>query len=399
MDNFVIPECTFSERSKQLTNSAIRRILKVTESPKTISFAGGLPAPKGFPVTVIQSAFNKVLSQNGYTALQYSPTEGYYPLREWIANEASQFCNCSIKPEQILIVSGSQQALDLLSKIFIDHGSNILIENPSYIGALQSFNLYKPNYIPLPTDNDGLISDSITPDLAKICRFLYVLPNFQNPTGQTLNFYRRVHLVKLSEQFQFPIIEDDPYGDLRFIGTPQPTLFSLSNKYGGNIIHLGSFSKILAPGLRLGYILASKHVIDKLVQAKQATDLHTSTLTQMAVYEILKTGFIKKHLTNIRQIYREQSISMINTMEKKFPKEVSWTRPEGGMFLWVTLPTQINSTKLLKKAIEKNVVFVPGEFFYSEKSLTNTLRLSFSTVPEEKILEGISILGKLLDEY
>ncbi len=398
MDNFAINKFIFSERTQRLTNSAIRSILKVTENPEAISFAGGLPAPNCFPVDVIRFAFNTVLSKNGQSALQYSSTEGYYPLRQWIAKDLSQFSRNTIDSDQVLIVSGSQQALDLLSKIFIDEKSSILVEDPSYIGALQAFNLYNPNYIPILTDNNGILPESIKPKFFKNARFLYILPNFQNPTGRTLDTSRRIELLEFSKRFHFPIIEDDPYGDLRYAGLPKPSLFSLSDNYGGTVIRIGSFSKILAPGLRLGYIAANREIINKLVQAKQATDLHTSTLTQMAIYEILKTGFLKKHLEIVRKFYRLQSFYMLKALQENFPTEAEWTHPEGGMFLWVTLPNQINSNVLLDKAIEKNVFFVPGQSFCSVKSLSNTLRLNFSIASQEKIFKGISILGNLIKQ-
>lgn len=398
MDKPLEPACTFSERAQQLTSSAIREILKVTERPEIISFAGGLPAPSGFPVEVVRAAFDKVLATNGRAALQYGPTEGYGPLRQWVADDLNR-AGAKVSADQILIVSGSQQALDLLGKVLVDKGSNILVEDPSYLGALQSFSLYQPNYVPVPTDEGGLIPEAITPELAQGARFLYALPNFQNPTGRTLNLARRKALVQLAARLHLPIIEDDPYGELRYAGEPQPGLLALSSQYGGTVIRLGTFSKVLAPGLRLGYLAAPRSIIDKLVQAKQATDLHTPTLTQMAVYEIVKDGFLDQHLPTVREIYRKQGRCMLEAIEKEFPSTVSWTKPEGGMFLWVTLPEHIDSTQLLAKAIEQNVAFVPGEPFYAGRGLANTLRLSFATVPEEKIREGIAILGKLLKEY
>ncbi|KOF51925.1 2-aminoadipate aminotransferase [Achromobacter sp. DMS1] len=398
MDKPIEPAFSFSERAQQLTSSAIREILKVTERPEVISFAGGLPAPAGFPVEVVRAAFDKVLATNGRAALQYGPTEGYRPLREWVAADLAA-AGAQVSPEQILIVSGSQQALDLLGKVLIDKDSKVLVEDPSYLGALQSFSLYQPQYVPVPTDEGGLIPEAITPELAAGARFLYALPNFQNPTGRTLSLERRIALLKRAAELGLAIIEDDPYGELRYAGEPQPGLFTLATEYGANVIRLGTFSKVLAPGLRLGFIAAARPIIDKLVQAKQATDLHTPTLTQMAVYEIVKDGFLQEHLPNVREIYRKQGRCMLEAIEREFPDTVSWTRPEGGMFLWVTLPGHIDSTALLQKAIEQNVAFVPGAPFYSGGGRANTMRLSFATVPEDKIRAGIAILGKLLKEY
>ena len=398
MDQPLEPVCTFSQRSQQLTSSAIREILKVTERPEVISFAGGLPAPSGFPVAVVRAAFDKVLAENGRAALQYGPTEGYAPLRKWVAEDLNR-AGAKVTPDQILIVSGSQQALDLLGKVLIDEGSKVLVEDPSYLGALQSFSLYQPRYAPVATDEGGLIPEAITPELADGARFLYALPNFQNPTGRTLSLARRKALVQRAAELRLPIIEDDPYGELRYAGEPQPGLLALGSEVGANVIRLGTFSKVLAPGLRLGYIAAHRSIIDKLVQAKQATDLHTPTLTQMAVYEAVRDGFLEEHLPTVREIYRVQGRCMLDALAKEFPDTVKWTVPEGGMFLWVTLPDHIDSTKLLAQAIEQNVAFVPGAPFYAGKPQTNTLRLSFCTVPEDKIRSGIATLGKLIKQY
>ncbi|MVW71350.1 PLP-dependent aminotransferase family protein [Bordetella sp. 15P40C-2] len=398
MDQPLQPVCTFSQRAQQLTSSAIREILKVTERPEVISFAGGLPAPSGFPVEVVRAAFDKVLAENGRAALQYGPTEGYGPLRKWVAEDLNH-AGANVTPDQILIVSGSQQALDLLGKVLIDDGSKVLVEDPSYLGALQSFSLYQPTFVPVPTDDGGLVPEAITPELAAGARFLYALPNFQNPTGRTLSLERRKALVQRAAELGLPIVEDDPYGELRYAGEPQPGLLALGKDCGANVIRLGSFSKVLAPGLRLGYIAAHRSIIDKLVQAKQATDLHTPTLTQMAVYEVVKDGFLTTHLPTVRELYRVQGRCMLDALAREFPDTVKWTVPEGGMFLWVTLPDHIDSTKLLAQAIEQNVAFVPGAPFYAGKAQTNTLRLSFVTVPEEKIRAGVAILGKLIKQY
>lgn len=395
MDKPIEPAFSFSERALQLTSSAIREILKVTERPEVISFAGGLPAPGGFPVEVVRAAFDKVLSTNGRAALQYGPTEGYAPLRKWVADDLTA-TGADVAPDQVLIVSGSQQALDLLGKVLIDKDSKVLVEDPSYLGALQSFSLYQPHFVPVPTDEGGLIPEAITPELAAGARFLYALPNFQNPTGRTLNLERRIALVKRAAELGLTIVEDDPYGELRYAGEPQPGLITLAKEYGANVVRLGTFSKVLAPGLRLGYIVGGRALINKLVQAKQATDLHTPTLTQMAVYEIVKDGFLAEHLPKVREIYRAQGSCMLDAIQKEFPSTVTWTKPEGGMFIWLTLPEHIDSTKLLEKAIAQNVAFVPGAPFYSGEGKRNTLRLSFATVPEDKIRTGIAILGKLL---
>ncbi|AOB33132.1 2-aminoadipate aminotransferase [Bordetella sp. H567] len=396
MDKPFEPECTFSERALQLTSSAIREILKVTERPDVISFAGGLPAPGGFPVDVVRQAFDKVLVSNGRAALQYGPTEGYSPLRAWIADDLNSK-GARVTPEQILIVSGSQQALDLLGKVLIDKDSKVMVETPSYLGALQSFSLYQPRYESVASDEGGLVPEALTPATAQGARFLYALPNFQNPTGRTLDRQRREALVQQAARLNLPVVEDDPYGELRYAGEPQPSLLSLGTDVGAHIIRMGSFSKVLAPGLRLGYIVASRKLIDKMVQAKQATDLHTSTLTQMAVYEIVKDGFLAQHLPTVRELYRKQCGYMLDALQREFPAAATWTRPEGGMFIWVTLPEGIDTTQLLQQAIAENVAFVPGQPFYANAPAPrNTLRLSFVTVPEEKIRSGMATLGRLI---
>lgn len=390
---------TFSQRAQKITSSAIREILKVTERPEIISFAGGLPAPKGFPVDAINTAFDNVLRQNGRSALQYGPTEGYAPLRAWVAQDLARVGANDVSPEEVLIVSGSQQALDMLGKLFIDPGSKVLVESPSYLGALQSFSLFEPAYQAVPTDLGGLIPEGLTDERVQDARFIYALPNFQNPTGTTLSLERRKALVQRCAQANVPIIEDDPYGDLRYAGEDLPGLLGLGRAAGATVIRLGTFSKVLAPGLRLGYIVAPRPIIAKLVQIKQATDLHTATLTQMAVYETIKSGFLKTHLPAVRELYKQQCGYMLTAMQEFFPSDVTWTKPEGGMFLWVTLPGHIDSNELLQRAIQNKVAFVPGEPFYAGVApQTNTLRLSFVTVPEEKIREGIATLGRLIAE-
>lgn len=392
------PPYLFSQRAQKLTSSTIREILKVTVRPEIISFAGGLPSPEGFPVDVINQAFSRVLENTGKTALQYGPTEGYDPLRQWVVDDLKQ-AGADVDVDEVLIVSGSQQALDMLGKLFVDPGSKVLIEAPSYLGAIQSFSLFEPEYETVPTDDQGLIPEGLTDERAEGARFIYVLPNFQNPTGLTLGLDRRKALVKRCAELKIPIVEDDPYGELRYAGEPQPSLLGLGRAAGATVIRLGSFSKVLAPGLRIGYIAAPKAIISKLVQIKQATDLHTASVTQMAVYEALKGDFLTSHLPVVRELYKKQCGYMLQAMDEHFPDSVSWTRPEGGMFIWVTLPTYIDATELLSHAIAKNVAFVPGApFFANSDGMLNTLRLSFVTVSEQKIHEGIAILGDLVKE-
>ena len=381
----------FSERAEQLQSSVIREILKVTMRPEVISFAGGLPSPETFPVERMKAAFDKVLSEQGKTALQYGPTDGYAPLREFIAASLST-ADCKILPEQILMVSGSQQGLDLLGKVLIDEGSKILVETPSYLGALQAFSVYQPQFESVDTDEHGLIPASVAAK-GEGARLMYALPNFQNPTGRTLSIERRMELVETCARMGIPLIEDNPYGDLCYSGEPLPKMLNMNPS---GVIYMGSFSKVLTPGIRLGYVVGPVPLIRKLEQAKQAADLHTAQLTQMVVYEVIKDGFLGEHIPTIRTFYSRQCDVMLEAMEKFFPEGVSWTRPEGGMFIWITLPQHIDSKALLDEAIQQNVAFVPGGPFYANEGEKNTLRLSFVTVSPERINEGIEKLGKLI---
>jgi 2-aminoadipate transaminase len=381
----------FSERAQQLQSSAIREILKITQRPEIISFAGGLPSPATFPVEVMKAAYDKVLSETGKQALQYGPTDGYAPLREWIANHLSSE-GTKILPEQILMVSGSQQALDLLGKVLIDEGSPALVETPSYLGALQAFSVYRPEFRSVETDEHGLVPSSIE-GLADGARLLYALPNFQNPTGRSLSLARRQELVETCARLGLPLIEDDPYGALSYKGEPMPRMLSMNPD---GVIYMGSFSKVLTPGIRLGYVCAPLPLVRRLELAKQAADLHTAQLTQMVVHEVVKDGFLDRHIPTIRSLYANQCQVMLDALDEHFPASVSWTRPEGGMFIWVTLPKHIDATKLLDQAIAARVAFVPGAPFYANDPATNTLRLSFVTVPPERIQEGVATLGKLI---
>lgn len=381
----------FSERASQLQSSFIREILKITQRPEIISFAGGLPSPETFPVEHMKAAFDKVLSENGKVALQYGPTDGYPLLREWIANSLSTD-SCKIMPEQVLMTSGSQQALDLLGKVLIDEGSRVLVETPSYLGALQAFSVYRPEFKSVATDDHGLVPSSIAP-VAEGARMLYALPNFQNPTGRSLSVERRVELVETCARLGIPLIEDDPYGALSYKGEPFPKMLNMNPD---GVIYMGSFSKVLTPGIRLGYVVAPLPLVRRLELAKQAADLHTAQLTQMVVYEVIKDGFLTQHIPKIRTLYANQCQAMLDAMAESFPAGVTWTKPEGGMFIWVTLPAHIDAMKLLDQAIAAKVAFVPGAPFYANEPETNTLRLSFVTVPPARIREGVAILAKLI---
>lgn len=385
---------TFSQRAQKLTSSAIREILKVTERPEVISFAGGLPSPATFPVARLRQCCEEILSGGAAAALQYGPTEGYLPLREWIARRHSTE-GVKIDPANVLVTTGSQQGLDLLGKVLIDAGSKVLVETPTYLGALQAFSLAEPDFVSVPSDDAGPVPAQLTPELLAGARFLYCLPNFQNPTGRRIPTERRRELSRIARQAGLLLLEDDPYGALSYAGDPLPTLLSMDPD---NVVHMGSFSKVLAPGLRVGYLIAPEKLHRKLVQAKQAADLHTPSFTQRMVYEAVKDGFLDRHIPEIRTLYGSQCRAMLDSLARHFPSNVHWNEPEGGMFIWVKLPAGVDSMALLDKAIAQNVAFVPGAPFYANQPQANTLRLSFVTVPPPKIEEGVARLGKLLRE-
>lgn len=393
----------YAQRTQRMGGSIIRELLKLTEQEGIISFAGGLPAPDVFPVEEVARAAERVLSEHGPQALQYGATDGYLPLREMLARHTARY-GMHITPDNILITSGSQQALDLLGKVFINRGDRILVEAPTYLGAMQAWNAYGAEYITVRMDEEGMDIDQIEAALRAGPKFIYVLPNFQNPTGITLSLERRKRLVTLADYYGVPIVEDDPYGQLRYEGTHLPPVAVLDERswhrgeysYSGNVIYLSTFSKTLAPGLRLGWVVAAPEVIRKLVQAKQGADLHTATFTQMVAYEVGKEGFIDRHIETIRKVYSERRDIMIEAMREHFPEGVHWTEPQGGLFLWVTLPEQVNATELLKQALDEGVAFVPGAPFYACGGGHNTCRLNFSNATPDAIREGISRLGGLL---
>ncbi|HXH10606.1 MAG TPA: PLP-dependent aminotransferase family protein [Alphaproteobacteria bacterium] len=393
----------YAQRTQRMQSSAIRELLKLTERPDMISFAGGLPAPEVFPVAEFQAACQRVLAEHGPQALQYSTTEGYRPLREMIARHMARY-GIVVEPDNVLITSGSQQALDLIGKIFINPGDRLLVEKPTYVGALQAWNAYQAEYIAVPLDDNGLRTDDIETALRAGPKFIYVLPNFHNPAGVTMALERRQVLVELAHRYGVPIIEDDPYGQLRYEGDHLPPLVILDGRlhapegapYSGNVLYLSTFSKTLAPGLRLGWVVAPAEVIRRLVQAKQGADLHTSTLTQMVAYEVARGGFLDRHVRLIREVYRERRDAMLMALAKYFPTGVHWTAPHGGLFLWVTLPQPMDAADILKAAIDEGVAFVPGASFFPDGSGQNTFRLNFSNATTAKIDEGIRRLGGVL---
>jgi len=393
----------YAQRTQRMGSSAIRELLKLTEQPEIISFAGGLPGPDVFPIEEVSQACERVLAESGAQALQYGATEGFQPLREMIARHSVRY-GLEITEENVLITSGSQQALDLLGRIFINRGDHILVENPTYLGAIQAWNAVGAEFVPVAMDNDGMVTDALEDAMRTGPKFIYILPNFQNPTGVTLSLERRQRLVEIADRHGVPIVEDDPYGQLRYEGEHLPTVSRLDGEqrsdgdpcYRGNVIYLSTFSKTLSPGLRLAWVVAPPEVIRKLVQAKQGADLHTATFNQMIAFEVARGGFLDRHVRLIREVYRERRNVMLQAMEDNFPKAVQWTRPQGGLFLWATLPEGMKSADVLQDAVAEKVAFVPGSPFFSKGGGENTMRLNFSNAPPAKIREGMARLGRVL---
>lgn len=394
----------YALRTNSMTGSAIRELLKITQMPDVISFAGGMPAPEIFPVEEFKEACIRVLEQHGPEALQYGTTDGYLPLREMISRHSNQY-GIKVTADNIMITSGSQQALDLLGKIFINPGDRILVESPTYLGALQAWNTYNAQYVTVPVDENGIQVDKLEMALRAGPKFMYILPNFQNPSGGTLSLERRHKLVELADRYGVPIIEDDPYGQLRFEGKHIPTLEYLDDQlhgnngsYHGNVIYLSTFSKILAPGIRLAWVVATPEIIQKLVMAKQGTDLHTSTFNQYVAYEVGRKGFIDDHIKQINSVYKERRDIMLEELEKNMPEGVKWTRPLGGLFLWATLPEECNTRDLFAIAVEKKVAFVPGYSFFPNGGGHNTMRLNFSNAKPDMIRLGIQRLAETIKD-
>ena len=378
---------------RQLRPSTIREILKVTAQPDIISFAGGLPAPELFPVDEVRAAANSVLAQNGPEALQYGPSEGFMPLREWIAEEVRQR-GIATNPSEILVTNGSQQVLDLVGKLFLNAGDVVLTENPTYLAAIQAFQTFEARFVPVPTDGQGLIPEAL-PELIRQHRpkFLYTIPNFQNPTGVTLAVERRAKLARIAAEHRLVIVEDDPYGKLRYRGTNVPPIKHWDET--GSVIYASTFSKTIAPGLRLGWVVAPAEIFSRLLILKQASDLHTSSFDQRVAYAFLTQNDQAVHLERIRRAYGERFDVLNEALRTEMPTGYSWTQPEGGMFLWVTGPVGLDGLELLSRAIERKVAFVPGRDFFPGDGGKNHLRLNFSNSTPERIREGVRRLGAL----
>ncbi len=384
----------FATRMKNVPKSFIREILKVTQNPDVISFAGGLPNPRFFPVKEITQAATDVLSGTDISALQYSTTEGYAPLREYIAQRYREKRNINITADEILITNGSQQGLDLIGKVFLNTGDKIAIEKPAYLGAIQAFSVYEPQFFPVPLLEDGVDIEPLENVLNEnSIKFFHTVINFQNPSGISYSESKRKELAELLKKYNTIAVEDDPYSDLRFSGTAPKSMRSFLD---GQVILLGSFSKTIAPGMRLGWICAKREIMDKLIIAKQASDLHSNSLCQRIVHKYLTDNDVNKHIEKIINVYRKQKDAMTTAIEKYFPSEVKFTRPEGGMFLWATLPEHLSALELFENTVKENVVFVPGTPFYTDGGGTNNMRLNFSNADENVIEEGIKRLGRLI---
>ncbi len=384
-----------AERTAGMRSSVIRELLKLTLQPDIISFAGGLPAPDFFPIREFDEASKYVLRTQGEIALQYSPTEGYPPLKEFLAEMMSKY-GIFVEPDNILLTNGSQQGLDLIGKLFVDPKDCVMCSRPTYLGALQAWNAYQASYCSVPLDDDGVQVDAIEAELKSGVRptFIYVLPNFHNPAGTTLSPERREKLVALAREYDLVLVEDDPYGELRYEGSDLTPIFRMAPE---RTIYMSTFSKTLAPGIRLAWITAPKPLIARLVQAKQGADLHTGTFVQMIVNDICERGILKRHVQRLKEVYRKRRDAMLDSIAEHWPGEVKYTRPAGGLFLWARMPDSIDSKEMLEKAVEEKVAYVPGFAFYpGDDGGHHAMRLNFSYCNEETINEGIYRLGVVM---
>lgn len=385
----------FAARMEHIKASEIRELLKLTARPEIISFAGGLPAPELFPVEEMKVISVKVLEQMGQEALQYSTTEGYQPLRQKIADRMKKV-GIAADPEHVLITSGSQQGLDFSGKVFLNPGDIVFCESPSYLGALNAFMAYQCKFVEIATDDHGMDMEALEKALQDNPngRMIYVIPDFQNPSGRSWSLERRKKLIELANRFNMPIIEDNPYGELRFEGEFLPAIKSLDTE--DRVIFLGTFSKTFCPGLRIGWVYACDEVLNKFITVKQGADLQTNSMSQRELNLYLETYDLDSHIERIRQVYHRRRDLMLSTMEQEFPKSVKFTHPEGGLFTWCVLPAHMNARDLMVKSLERNVAFVPGGSFFPNGGHENTMRMNYSNMPDDKIVEGIRRLGEVL---
>jgi 2-aminoadipate transaminase len=383
----------FSRNALELQSSIIREILKDSSKPGVINFAGGLPAPELFPLEKVKQACIDVMDKHGVEALQYGLTTGVKELRELIALRMKKQ-GIEVSPDCVQVTGGAQQGLDIMGRVFLENDAVVLTETPTYLGALQAFSFYRPKFVSVDTDEEGIITEDVEKKMRDYKpRFIYVVSNFQNPTGITMSLKRRELLVELARKYSCPIIDDNPYGELRFVGKDVPSLKAIGRDV---VIQLGTFSKIISPGLRIGWICSQPAVQNIIEKMKQACDLHTNSFTQYVIYEFAAAGHLDPHIETIRKEYLKRRDQMLRMMKQHFPSGVNWTEPEGGLFLWVKVPDQISTSALLPNAIKAGIAYVPGKFFYSDKSDDSTLRLNFCNASMENIEEGIKRLAKVI---
>lgn len=388
----------FAKRMERLQASEIRELLKLTAQPDIISFAGGLPAPELFPVEEIAKVSHDLVLKEGRQLLQYATTEGRPTLRAKIAKRMAEKYKAAVDPDEILITTGSQQCLDFAGKLFLNPGDVVLCESPSYLGALNAFNAYEPTFMEVPTDDGGLIPEELDKILATTpnCKFIYVIPDFQNPTGRTWSLERRQKFMEVVNKYDLPVLEDNPYGELRYEGEILPSLKSLDTK--GLVMFLGTFSKIFCPGLRLGWVAAAKDVVTEFVKIKQSADLHTSNFDQGVADAYMEAYDLDEHVRKIVALYKSRRDLILKTMAEEFPAGVEWTHPEGGLFLWVTLPEGVSARKVFDKCIQMKVAAVIGDAFYPNQKTDRSMRINYSNMPEDKIVEGIKRMAQAIKE-
>ncbi|MCX7883853.1 MAG: PLP-dependent aminotransferase family protein [Caloramator sp.] len=385
-----------AKRMNNLKASEIRELLKLAEMPEIISFAGGMPAPELFPIKEMELVTKKVLEDQGRLALQYGPTEGYRPLRKIIAEQRMKKSGVNVDESSILITSGSQQGLDFSGRVFLDKDDVVICESPSYLGAINAFKAYEPKFVEIPMDDNGMIMEELEKALSQNpnAKFIYTIPDFQNPTGKTLSVDRRKRMVELAEKYNVPIIEDNPYGELIYEGEVLPSIKSFDKK--GIVIYLGTFSKTFCPGLRIGWVCADKEILSKYIIVKQGADLQTNSMSQREAAIFMENYDLNQHIDKIKQVYKKRRDLMLETMEQEFPKNCTFTHPKGGLFTWVTIPEGLDAAKILEMCLKENVAFVPGGSFFPNGGHKNHFRLNFSNMSEDKIVEGIKRLAKVL---
>lgn len=388
----------FAKRMNAMKASEIREILKITQRPEVISFAGGLPAPELFPIEEMKQVARIVLEESGSQALQYSTTEGFAPLRQHIAQRMNRKFHTRVQSDNILITSGSQQALDFSGKLFLNEGDIVLCESPTYLAAISAFKAYQPQFIEVPTDHEGMIIADLQRILEQhdLIKLVYIIPDFQNPTGRTWSIERRQQFVDVMSHYDIPVIEDNPYGELRFEGEIPPSIKSLDRT--GNVIFVSTFSKTFCPGLRIGWIAADQNLIEKYVLIKQGADLHTSSISQREISKYLDLYDFDANIVKIIQVYRQRRNAILDAMESYFPDDIKFNRPQGGLFTWVELPQHVKAVELLQSCLQQDVAFVPGDSFFPNRIVENTFRLNYSNMPEERIFEGIQRLAKTIKQ-